>query len=66
MKSQLELYKRQVQELHIKVSDETKRGDKAEFEAKRINEKMAALQREKEVKINMTDSHCFKIIVDKK
>ena len=45
------MYKRQVQELQMKTSDETKRADKAEFEAKRIQEKMTSLQREKEVKV---------------
>ena len=48
-KSQLEMYKRQVQELQMKTSEETKRADKAEFEGKRAQEKMSSLQREKEV-----------------
>lgn len=47
MKSQLELYKRQVQELQIKSSEETRRADKAEFEAKRMNEKLTSAQQEK-------------------
>ena len=49
MRSQLDVYKRQVQELQMKSIDETKRADKAEFETKRLQEKMASLQREKEV-----------------
>lgn len=48
-KSQLELYKRQVQELQLKCSEETKRADKAVFEGKRNAEKLQSLQREKEV-----------------
>ena len=49
MKTQLEMYKRQVQEFQIKMSEETKRADKAEFENTRQQEKMGMLQREKEV-----------------
>ncbi len=49
-KSQLEMYKCQVQELQMKIGDETKRADKAEFDCKRVQEKMAAVQREKEVR----------------
>lgn len=49
LRSQLDAYKRQTQELQSKMSDETKRADKAEFESKRLGEKMTALQREKEV-----------------
>ena len=56
MKSQLELYKRQVQELQIKSSEEIRRADKAEFEGKRIQEKMVAVQREKERLIAERDS----------
>lgn len=44
------MYKRQVHELQNKMSDETKRADKADFECKRAQEKLAALQREKEVR----------------
>ena len=43
------MYKRQVHELQNKLSEETKRADKADFEAKRSQEKMTTLQREKEV-----------------
>lgn len=46
------MYKRQVHELQNKMSDETKRADKADFECKRAQEKLAALQREKEVRQN--------------
>ena len=49
LKSQLDMYKRQVQEGQMKMADETKRGDKAEFELKRQQEKMVGLQKEKEV-----------------
>ena len=48
-RSQLEMYKRQTQELQTKISAETKRADKAEFEFKRTQEKMSSVQREKEV-----------------
>ncbi|KAK3601489.1 hypothetical protein CHS0354_027635 [Potamilus streckersoni] len=48
VKQQLEVYKRQVHEVQNKLTEETKRADKAEFEAKRSTEKMATLQREKE------------------
>ncbi|XP_013415210.1 protein Hook homolog 3 isoform X2 [Lingula anatina] len=56
LKTQLDAYKRQVQELQIKSSEETKRADKAEFEAKRTQEKMASLQREKERLVTERDS----------
>ncbi|CAH1774314.1 unnamed protein product [Owenia fusiformis] len=48
VKSSLDLYKRQVQELQMKAGDETKRADKAVFEAKRLQEKLQSLQRDKE------------------
>ena len=56
LRSQLDMYKRQVQEGQMKMADETKRGDKAEFELKRQQEKMVGLQKEKEVG---TDGHGF-------
>ena len=49
LKQQLESYKRQTMELQNKMAEETKRADKAEFEFKRIQEKMSTVQREKEV-----------------
>ena len=49
VRSQLELYKRQSQELQIKTQEETKRADRAEFDAKRAQDKFQTLQREKEV-----------------
>lgn len=49
IKQQLEMYKRQMHELQTKLSEETKRADKGEFENKRWQEKMATLQKEKEV-----------------
>lgn len=48
LKQQLESYKRQTLELQNKTTEETKRADKAEFEFKRIQEKLTTLQREKE------------------
>lgn len=56
IKSQMELYKRQVQELQIKMVDEIKRADKAEFEINRLNEKMTTLLREKENLVYERDS----------
>lgn len=50
-KTQVELYKKQLQDSQTKSSDETKRADKAEFESKRMQEKLTALQREKEVRM---------------
>ncbi|XP_041475501.1 protein Hook homolog 3-like isoform X2 [Lytechinus variegatus] len=48
LKSQLETYKRQVHELHSKMSEETRRADKAEFESTRAQEKTTQLQAEAE------------------
>ncbi|PIK59621.1 hypothetical protein BSL78_03476, partial [Apostichopus japonicus] len=48
MKAQLDAYKKQVHELHSNVSEETRRADKHEFEVKRLQEKMAQVQNEKE------------------
>lgn len=47
-KPQVEMYKKQVAELHQKLSEETKRADKFEFEVKKGQEKILALTREKE------------------
>lgn len=55
-KQQLEAYKRQNLELQSKVTEETKRADKAEFENKRLNEKLLTLQREKERLVTERDS----------
>ena len=49
IKQQLESYKRQTLELQNRLTDETKRADKWEFEFNRIQEKFAIQQREKEV-----------------
>ena len=49
MKTQLDAYKRQVQDLQLKSTEETKRADKAEFEAQRHQEKSAVLALDKEV-----------------
>jgi len=49
LKTQLEAYKRQVQDLQLKSTDEAKRADKAEFEAKRHQEKATVLALDKEV-----------------
>ncbi|KAF4533458.1 hypothetical protein B566_EDAN001185 [Ephemera danica] len=47
-KPQVEMYKKQVSELHQKLSDETKRADKVDFENRKLQEKFQALTREKE------------------
>jgi regulator of replication initiation timing len=48
-KPQVEMYKKQVSELHQKLGDETKRADKVDFENRKLQEKLQALSREKEV-----------------
>ena len=49
LRTQLDVYKRQVQDLQLKSTEETKRADKAEFEAQRHQEKSAILTVDKEV-----------------
>ncbi|PNF37389.1 Hook-like protein 3 [Cryptotermes secundus] len=55
-KPQLELYKKQIAELHQRLSEETKRADKNDFECKNMQEKLSAIQREKERLIIERDS----------
>jgi protein HOOK3 len=43
------MYKKQLTELHQKGADETKRADKAEFENRKLQEKLQAITDEKEV-----------------
>ncbi|KAL1431569.1 hypothetical protein MTO96_014085 [Rhipicephalus appendiculatus] len=47
-KSQADLYKKQTQELRLQLADETRKANRAEFEAKKLHEKLASLQTEKE------------------
>nr|CAB3254082.1 protein Hook homolog 3 [Phallusia mammillata] len=47
-RSQLDTYKRQVLDLHNKLSEETRRADKAEFEIKTRTDKIKSLEGEKE------------------
>ncbi|XP_061783396.1 protein Hook homolog 3 isoform X1 [Nerophis lumbriciformis] len=47
-KGQLETYKRQVVELQNRLSEESKKADKNEFEYKRVKEKVDSLQKEKD------------------
>ncbi|XP_065348608.1 protein Hook homolog 3-like isoform X2 [Cloeon dipterum] len=47
-KPQVEMYKKQVGELHQKLGDETKRADKVEFENRKLLEKLQAVTVEKE------------------
>lgn len=56
VKQQLEVYKRQVLEVQNKLTEETKRADKFEFESKRSTDKISALQREKERLVTERDS----------
>ncbi|XP_053395415.1 protein Hook homolog 3-like isoform X3 [Mercenaria mercenaria] len=56
VKQQLDVYKRQVHELQSKLTEETKRADKADFENKRMNEKVMTLMREKERIVTERDS----------
>ncbi|XP_053086326.1 protein Hook homolog 3 isoform X2 [Pangasianodon hypophthalmus] len=47
-RAQLETYKRQVVELQNRLSEESKKADKMEFESKRLKEKVDSLQKEKD------------------
>jgi len=51
-KSQLEIYKKQVTELHHTLNDETNKIDKLEFESKKLLENLNTLQKEKDVIYN--------------
>ncbi|XP_057698007.1 protein Hook homolog 1-like isoform X2 [Corythoichthys intestinalis] len=55
-RAQLETYKRQVQELHMKLSDETRRADNQDFEMKKLEEKYELVTKEKERIIVERDS----------
>ncbi|XP_016285367.1 protein Hook homolog 1 isoform X2 [Monodelphis domestica] len=55
-RTQLEMYKRQVQDLHLKLSDESKRADTLAFEMKRLEEKHEALLKEKDRLIVQRDA----------
>uniref|UniRef100_A0A8C5L0B9 Hook microtubule tethering protein 1 n=1 Tax=Jaculus jaculus TaxID=51337 RepID=A0A8C5L0B9_JACJA len=55
-RAQLETYKRQVQDLHTKLSSESKRADTLAFEMKRLEEKHEALLKEKERLIEQRDT----------
>jgi len=58
-KSQLEIYKKQVTELHHTLNDETNKIDKLEFESKKLLENLNTLQKEKDVTNNII--FCFYI-----
>ncbi|XP_030627393.1 protein Hook homolog 1 [Chanos chanos] len=55
-RAQLETYKRQIQELHKKLSDESRRADNLAFEMKKFEEKYETLLKEKERVIIERDS----------
>ena len=48
-KPQVELYKKQISELLQRLNEETKKADKSDFECRKMQEKLNAIQREKEV-----------------
>uniref|UniRef100_A0A672JGP6 Protein Hook homolog 3 n=1 Tax=Salarias fasciatus TaxID=181472 RepID=A0A672JGP6_SALFA len=58
-KGQLETYKRQVVELQNRLSEESKKADKMEFEYKRVKEKVDSLQKEKDVRFFWRTLHNF-------
>ncbi|XP_075037863.1 protein Hook homolog 1 [Mixophyes fleayi] len=55
-RAQLETYKRQVQDLHSKLSMETKRADTLAYDMTRLREKQDALMKEKERLISQRDT----------
>ncbi|CAL8394361.1 unnamed protein product [Boreogadus saida] len=55
-RTQLETYKRQLQELHKKLSDETRRADNLAYDMKKFEEKYETLTKEKERVIIERDS----------
>ncbi|XP_046407312.1 protein Hook homolog 3 isoform X2 [Ischnura elegans] len=55
-KPQVEIYKKKTAELQQKLSEESKKADKAEFENKKLQEKFKCLSREKERLIIERDS----------
>ncbi|XP_026521492.1 protein Hook homolog 1 [Notechis scutatus] len=55
-RTQLETYKRQIQELHNKLSEESKRADALAFEMKQLEEKHETLIKEKERLIIQRDA----------
>ncbi|CAN7938078.1 unnamed protein product [Ixodes hexagonus] len=65
-KSQVELYKKQAQELRQQLGDETRKANWAEFESKKLQEKFVSLQTEKErlmaerdsLKKDLEELHC--------
>lgn len=54
-KSQVDVYKKQVAELHQKLNEETKKADRLEFESKKTLEQLKAVKREKEALISERD-----------
>lgn len=55
-KSQVDMYKKQMNDLFYQFNEETKRADKSDFENKKLQEKVTSLQREKEKLIIERDS----------
>ncbi|XP_038608308.1 protein Hook homolog 1 [Tachyglossus aculeatus] len=55
-RAQLETHKRQIQDLHAKLTGESKRADTLAFEMKRLEEKHEALLKEKERLITQRDT----------
>lgn len=48
----MDIYKKQVTELHQTLNEETNKMDKMEFETKKLNENLNTLQKEKDVIIH--------------
>lgn len=51
LKTQIEMYKTQIHDLHNKLMDTEKRSDKAEFDAQRAKEKLQSTDAENQVLI---------------
>ncbi|XP_050084380.1 protein hook [Anopheles aquasalis] len=56
LKGQVELYKKEIQDLHSKLDDEMGRTVKAEFECKQLQGELTVIQREKEHLLSERDS----------
>lgn len=48
MRTQIEVYKKETHSLHERLTEETERADRAEFEKRRAEEKFSALTAEKD------------------
>ena len=46
----MELYKKQISELLQRLNEETKKADKSDFECRKMQEKLNAIQRDEEIR----------------